>query len=327
MKLIYSFLIFSAIFLVSEIALRTVALPFIPAHWRYKIQEKQAHCYDSRVSAIRLCPNVNQELCHPLGYCFQLTTNARGERTVSDSGKYSVSKDAPVIWAIGDSLTMGFGINDEDSLPYRLSESGFQVRNLASDSLGAVAIYRILDYNLSELSNLEVDEKKPDYLVWVFSRSDFLDDEQESIGRGRWIFQLGKISAWMNVLRAEMESYKLARDANDYKEYIAEKYIAPEIDHPTILAIEKIRDLAKDKNIEPIIILAPDWNPILDHPVLETEYFQFVHQMFLDRGFTVIDLTKEYEANKNKILWLENDGHPNPVANEIFKKAILNKIN
>jgi len=305
-------LILSAgVFLLADAILRILPSESLPVHWGYKIEEKKIHCWHWETKTIRLCPDVQAELLHPLGYRFRIATNDRGERiTLIQNGLYKNSE----IWVIGDSLSMGYGVNDEESFPYLLSQMGFSVRNLASDSLGAADIFRILEY---ELQNLETKENfsYPLAVFWIFSRSDFLDDRKK---KSYFKFILGKISPVFNILRAELERAQLARDANDYKEYWREEYHPPEPDHPTLVSIRALQEICQEKGIRAIVLLVPDWNPILDRAVLETEYFQFIRNFFQDSRYELIDFTEAYRRRSGEILWIPNDGHPNASAHRLF---------
>lgn len=289
----------------------------MPISWAYKIKEKQVHCYDLHTRAIRLCPNVETNLCHPLGYCFTITTNQSSERiTPKSNGK--------PVWVLGDSLSMGFGTDDQKSFPYLLGTMGYQVRNLASDSLGATHSFRILEHELANTTQ----ENRPKAIVWVFSRSDFQDDVQKEFSSYK--FYLGKIFQFLNILRAELEERKLERDRNDYKEYLAEDYIAPKNSHPTLVAILSIAGLSISKGIVPIAIMAPDWNYSTRKPDLNTEYFKFMEEFFIKANYTVINLTDIYK-NSTEDLYIPRDGHPNANAQKIFAsetdKLLKLKIN
>lgn len=304
-------------FIFVEIGIRIIPFSFMPISWAYKIKEKQVHCYDLHTRAIRLCSNVETNLCHPLGYCFTLTTNQNSERITPEA-------IGEKIWILGDSLSMGFGNDDQDSFPFLLGAMDYQIRNLASDSLGATHSFRILEY---ELKNITKD-KKPIAIVWIFSRSDFQDDLQNEYISYK--FYLGKIFQFLNVLRAELEEHKLERDRNDYKEYLAEDYIAPENSHPTLGAILSIADLSISKGIVPIAIMAPDWNYSTRKPDLNTEYFKFMEEFFIKANYTVINLTDIYK-NSTEDLYIPRDGHPNANAQKIFasetEKLLKLKIN
>jgi hypothetical protein len=113
------------------------------ALYNYKVADKSIHCYDDKVQAIRLCPNLSQRLDHHLGFSFLVTTDEYGNRITDYSLKNDSDNKKKLIWAIGDSLTMGWGVNDKDSFPFLLSNLGWNVVNLASDSIGSKDVLRI----------------------------------------------------------------------------------------------------------------------------------------------------------------------------------------
>lgn len=325
-----------------EGVLRLLPSDWLPVGVVYKISEKKVHCYHTPTESIRLCPSVRERLCHPLGFCFNLATDARGNRVVGvpeslipDPGmdnsplhsetRSTVASRPSAVWVLGDSLSMGYGVDDEMSFPYLLSQRNFLVRNLASDSLGATHTERILLHEWKEsisdrspIGSTSLD-RKPLAFVWVFSRSDFQDDTQSQ--SARYKFFLGKWLHSMNFLRAYLEQRKLARDRNDYREYLAEEFQLPDRTHPTLMAIRRIADFARSQRVVPVVLLAPDWSPITGKPNLESSYFLAMKDYFRESGYSIIDTTEDFRGHGD--FYIPLDGHPNERAQEVFARRTV----
>lgn len=284
------------------------------ALYNYKVADKSIHCYDDKVQAIRLCPNLSQRLDHHLGFSFLVTTDEYGNRITDYSLKNNSDNKKKLIWAIGDSLTMGWGVNDKDSFPFLLSNLGWNVVNLASDSIGSKDVLRILKLILPR-SRIHYDDSdtKPKAIVWMFSRSDFQDDSTNK--PYRFVFELGKHSKILIMVRSILEKIRLMRDSNDYS-YNArgEDFNPPSDNHPTWQALEQIKELAEKEKIEIIIVLAPDWKYRNSPPDYNSEYFKYVKSRFIKLGYQILDMTEDYQKDTRQDFYLLNDGHPSQYA-------------
>ncbi len=282
--------------------------------YKFRVQDKISHCYDDQLQTIRLCPNTHQRINHPLGFSFLLTTDQFGNRITKSSSKENFSFNNNLIWAVGDSLTMGWGVDNTDSFPFLLSNHGWDVVNLASDSIGSKDVLKILNWRLTSPINSSLDPlQKPKAIVWMFSRSDFQDDS--SYKQPKLVFQMGKHSRILIMFRAILEKIRLMRGSNDYN-YIAkgEDFIPPKDNHPTWLAINDIKKLIEKEKMEFIIVLAPDWKFKDSPPNYDSEYFKYIKSKFNDLGFRIIDMTAEYKKDSNQNFYITHDGHPSSYA-------------
>ena len=149
----------------SEITLRILrprALEF------YRIQ-KLYHKFDADYF-VDLEPNVNMLVKHFLGfYEMKFSTNEFGFR-----GTRKIENNSAKIGCMGDSITMGFGVNDEDTFCARLDNQVFsgktyQSVNLAVDAYGPAA--------LSVKWKKYAKELKLDLLYYFPSGGDDIDDD------------------------------------------------------------------------------------------------------------------------------------------------------
>lgn len=285
--------------------------------YNYKVQEKNVHCYDDQIEAIRLCPNVNASIIHPLGFKFRLSTNQYSERISAFNSKLELYRDES-IWAIGDSLTMGWGIDDESTFSYILSKNDSFIKNLASDSLGSIDIKNILQQKLKFNTNYSI--KLPTKIIWMFSRSDFVDDMSRK--PNSHIFFVGKYFRSLIALRSIFEAKKFVKDRNDYRGSNLEDFKEPSQTHPTLLALREISSLSKEYQIPIIIVLAPDWKYPNGPPNYDSIYLEYMDNLFRSMDFKVLNLREQYGKESNQDFYIKNDGHPSAFAHQIIAREL-----
>ncbi|MBE7413161.1 MAG: hypothetical protein L6Q54_15065 [Leptospiraceae bacterium] len=136
-------------FLFSEITLRIIK----PASLElYRIQ-KSYHKLDPEYF-VDLEPNIKVRVKHFMNfYDIQFSTNELGFR-----GTDKINNSMPQIGCIGDSVTMGFGVNDEETFCYKLNNFQdsknlvYQSVNLGTDAYGPTAISLKLKKYLPQLN-------------------------------------------------------------------------------------------------------------------------------------------------------------------------------
>ena len=136
----------------------------------YRIQ-KTYHKLDNEYF-VDLEPNVNVKVKHFLNtFEMKFNTNQNGYR-----GLEEVDNSKEQIICIGDSVAMGFGVNDEETFCNKLNHfknstgKEFQVLNLSVDAYGPSAIYLKLKKNLPNL-NAKI-------LYYFPSNGDNIDEEE-----------------------------------------------------------------------------------------------------------------------------------------------------
>jgi len=155
-----------------ELALRLAA----PATLRFAHEMRRVHGY-SRVSRVDLRPSQSARLRidrsdgAPL-FDFRLTTGKDGFRIVESEAE-DVPRAARYVHLIGDSYTMGWGVDARLSYPARLAEfvgPGLGVLNLGVDGFGAIGA--------TAKSRALADRYPPAVAVYLFSPNDPDDDAQ-----------------------------------------------------------------------------------------------------------------------------------------------------
>jgi lysophospholipase L1-like esterase len=152
-----------------ELALRVAApRPLVLAH-----EMRRVHRY-SRVARVDLRPSASAALRidradgQPL-FDFRLSTGAEGFRVDPAAGV--AAPGGRFVHAIGDSYTMGWGVDAPDSYPARLAARlapAFGVLNLGVDGFGAVGA--------TAKSRALADRYPPAIAVYLFSPNDVEDD-------------------------------------------------------------------------------------------------------------------------------------------------------
>jgi len=147
---------------------------FAPVPLRFAHAMRELHGY-SRVSRVDLRPSQSARLRidrsdgTPL-FDFRLTTGAEGFRLVEDEPAPRAER---YVHAIGDSYTMGWGVDARASYPARLAElvgPGLGVLNLGVDGFGAIGA--------TAKSRALADRYPPSAAVYLFSPNDPEDDAQ-----------------------------------------------------------------------------------------------------------------------------------------------------
>jgi lysophospholipase L1-like esterase len=160
----------AAALLVLELGLR--AAP--PAAVRFAHEMRQVHRY-SRSARVDLCPEHSARLRMPRAdgsplFDFRVTTGPDGFRIAEASAAPAGERS---LHAIGDSYTMGWGVDAPDAWPERLARRlgpGLPVLNLGVDGFGAIgATFK---------SRALAGRFPPVAAVYLFSPNDLEDDER-----------------------------------------------------------------------------------------------------------------------------------------------------
>lgn len=302
---------FGFVFLLLEIVLRIIPSKDL----LYRYIEKQNHCLHTDWILVVLCKNTKERFEHPEGFSFWITTNQEGERLTPDIVS---PKEA---WVIGDSISMGYGMDDQRSFPYLLSSGlNWKVRNLAIDSLGSAGIQQILS------EKLNVSKKKPDIIFWIFSPSDFVDDpiwfklKTNLFYRTVYITQFiaGKYFYTVNLAKYILEKLKFSYKVNDYKN---SAFILPETNHITFFYISKTIQLAKQNKIPIYIFLYPDRNLSLADSQTNKILNNKIANWIQENGGNCVNMESFFENSSTNYYLPE--GHPNENAALLFVQFAL----
>ncbi|MBE7438239.1 MAG: hypothetical protein HS115_07250 [Spirochaetales bacterium] len=264
---------------------------------RFELEYRRAHClFDS---VILLCPNKKSQL-RAGSRVFTLTTNERGERISAAD-----ATGTPVV-VFGDSLSMGYGLSDEETVPFLLSQSGLPALNLAVDSLGPSGMELVL-------RNRSPEDVRA--YVWVFSPSDFVDEGKP--GRNAVIGFVYKIYFWA---RKHLAVLALLRRGSEQPVSESMPVAPPALDHPAWTVMDRIF-----QNYRPLILLfypaAPGASMVVERRVADFARERGVKVLWLEAEFR-----EAVSQGKSAELFIPDDGHPGPLAARLFTSAVLSSI-
>jgi len=280
---------------------------------------------------VGLCPNADERFAHPFGFRFRVRTNERGERIVPDQPE--PHKTVCRVWFIGDSIGMGYGVDDSATAAALLArETGCRVRNLSVDSLGSFGALRRFRTALRDA------QTHPDLVVWNFHPSDFQDDalylaRRDSAIRGvifTWRFRISQMFYTVNALRLLAGTPFHERSVGSQAEQATD---APEIaaDHPTLRNLEKLGALLDKNDVPGLFLTYPeiDWSD--GQPARADPLKLRAAEVARRAGFALLhteDRFRRYAArhpvppDQASPLYLPRDGHPAGPAQRIFAEAI-----
>lgn len=167
----------AGLLLLAELALRLAD----PVPLRFALEMRRVHRY-SRTSWVDLVPSrsVHLRLDRPDGsrlLDFHVTTSPEGLR-VPQTARPPASPPARFVHAVGDSFTMGWGVEAEKAWPAELQArlpEGMGVLNLGVDGFGALGA--------TAKSMALADRFPPALAIYLFSPNDLEDDERAAAGR------------------------------------------------------------------------------------------------------------------------------------------------
>ncbi len=314
--------------LAAEVLLRLFAWPEL----RFRYDDARLHCLvddPEHPALILLCPDQQIEFKHPRGgFTYRVTTNHATDRAVSFGVGLAAYVDCAT-WIIGDSLSMGYGVDDHATFARLLSrqpENECVVENMAVDSLGAAGILA------SVRRRLEDREATVDRAYWILSASDFVDDVRDAQLQAsplralafRMQFRLSRHSMTWNAVKILLRRGTGATARNEYEREPAD----PEIpdDHPTFLALRRLTALLAEHNIPLYIIQYPEIDRGTGRPLerdpLKDRYVAEARR----RGARIIDVSPDFHRHADDPeLYLPEDGHPGPAAQRIFLEGVLRR--
>lgn len=280
---------------------------------------KKVHC--AVENDLFLCPNQKYTFKRFDNSYWTLTTNPYGERITSRTKNFTEHLEE--IWFIGDSISFGYLVDDEFSVPFLLDKELITpVRNLGVDSLGTNGILRRLQQSLDIHKTVHIKT-----LLWIYNTSDFLDDEKE--------LRLSDSIFYKNLYSAH---YYLGRNFHLYnsifwfKKKVFQKQISeiPEIqtqipeEHITFSNIKRLIEfINQSSRIQKfVVIIYPGMNIKTKKPDIDSKVTEKVFLFFKNNQIPVLDVRKAFSLS-NKSLYFEFDGHPNEEGYKIIQTSLI----
>lgn len=285
---------------------------------------RRAHCLTD--TGLALCPGVQSSFPRPDGKTWELSTNEAGERITPStfSGLTPPSADANSkkneIWFIGDSISMGYLLDDRLSPPWIFEErSGRSTRNLASDSLGTLGIQARLEEARNRYPGVAVE-----HLFWIYNTSDFLDDVKELKMRSSRLYRMAYRLHF--TLSQQSALYVKWRTGGGDSNALPPGFdAAPAADHPTWTALRDLHAYVMREGLPLTVLVYPGFDPRSKGPAVKDPTTKALLSFLEQEGFDVQDLAPDFEEafRDGRRVYVEGDGHPDEDMSLVFAEHAL----
>ncbi len=256
-------------------------------------------------------PNKSMELMNAM-----VDINSDGLR----DKEYPVSKsDKHRIIFLGDSLTFGWGVKEEETFATLIEE------DLNSSSPTEVLNFGTGNYNTEQEVNLFIDKGlkyNPDKVVLFY----FINDSEITPEKSDlWFLGYSQfISFYWSRINSLLNNFMPSKSFQEYYESLYDDDQQGWINARK--AIIELRDICQSKGIEFQVVLLPELHDV------NNEIFANVYNnlaLFLkDNNIDYLNLAKLFENHPNQIeLWVSyDDAHPNNIAHKKIAESTLEFI-
>jgi lysophospholipase L1-like esterase len=223
--------------------------------------------------------------------------------------------DARRILFLGDSITLGWGVREEDTLTGRLQKMFTDAGQKVEILNGGVGNYN--SERFVELFFTHLEQLHPtDIVVHYFLR----DAEQLDAGGGNLLLRNSELAVTMWIaMHRLMDRFGEQSLVDHYKEVYSP-------DQPGWIAaqasLKNLADYAKAHGIRIYFAMMPDIHNLKDYQ------FVFIHALMkkvaVEDGYTYIDLLPVFGALSPEQIWaMPGDPHPNALGHELMAKALF----
>jgi len=216
---------------------------------------------------------------------------------------------------LGGSITLGWGVHEEDTVTVRLQRmlqaKGEKVEVL-NGGVGNYNAQRYVERFFQELKGLNPD----DIVVQFFLR----DAEYLDPGRDNFILRNSQlaVTTWIAASRL----LNRTGEASLYDHYVG-VYKESEPGYGAMReSLKKLAEYARQNNIRIYLAMTPDVHNLKDYQ------FEFVHQRMKiiadEFGYQYVDLLPAFRGLSPKEVWaMPGDPHPNSLGHKLMAEAIL----
>lgn len=228
-------------------------------------------------------------------------------------------KEKNRILFLGSSITLGWGVSQEDIMTEKLSEmlndeeNSYEVLNAG---IGNYNTSRYVELYLSKLHEL-----KPDSIVIQY----FVNDaESLKSGGGNWLLRNSQLAVTLMIaVNRLIYSGDESSLINHYKNVYANNGEGfKEMER----SIERLSEYAKKNNLKLFLVMTPDFHNLIDYP------FSFIHSKMKGiaskNNIEFLDLLPYFKGISKEEIWaMPGDPHPNKKGHEIMASAIKDNFN
>ena len=277
--------------------------------WRYAREIKRESSLPGFVEEHR--PDAEAKL---MGV--SIRTDSAGFRRPAPDLEHLRKPSNRVIVALGDSLTLGWGVAEGQTYPDILERMLNQSRAPCQVTVLNAGIGN--SNTTMELARYEHDIRPlhPDWLILGFFINDAEPDPKPVQSR------MVRNSALANLIALRLMTHSSSSYQN-YEAYYRELYQSERPGWVRLqAALAKLgQDLQRD-NVRATILLLPEMHEPRNFGPFR-DIYQKVSAMALADGFEVIDASGEFPAGPGARFWVAaDDAHPNAEAQQIFASAL-----
>ncbi|KAA3609448.1 MAG: hypothetical protein DWQ01_08935 [Planctomycetota bacterium] len=276
-KLLYSLFMFLGLALLTEGILRLAD----PEIFRFVLAARRLHRY-TEWSRIDLRPNQSEHfyLTRDDGspvLDFRLSTDAQACRSPRpQQAQPALRPDGSrriTVHCVGDSMTMGWGVEDGESYPEQLAGmlgEDYRVVNLGVDGIGLIAAWH--------RCMVMAEEHPPDYVLYQFISNDWLEDEQtlkvqsrgslshawwkglDAVRRHSYLFNIPFVLKWAVHFKARLnqpaaEEPDPATVPHSLEDYLALAAELPLPDNATTQALAEVQRHCQNQGVPLAVVL------------------------------------------------------------------------
>ena len=245
----------------------------------------------------------------------EISTNNFGLR----GNRISNKKDQNRILFLGSSITLGWGVSQQDTMTEKLSamlntkKNSYEILNAG---IGNYNTARYVELYLSKLHEL-----KPDSIVVQY----FINDaESLESGGGNWLLRNSQLAVTlriaMNRLLYSGDESSLTKHYRNVYSNNGEGFNAMED------SIASLSEYTKKNDVKLFLVMTPDFHNLIDYP------FSFIHSKIegiaSQNNIEFLDLLPYFEGISKEEIWvMPGDPHPNKKGHEIMAFAIKDNFN
>ncbi len=226
--------------------------------------------------------------------------------------EYAVRKsDKYRVIFLGDSLTLGWGVEQKDTFENILEQE------LNRSYPTEIINFGTGNYNTEQEGNLFLEKGlkyKPDKVVLFY----FINDAEKTPKKSRlWFLAYSRLLSfyWSRIHSAVNNMFQ----SQSFNKYYADLYRRDQIGWINAQkAFQQLKDVCRGNNIALKVVLLPELHNLKDYP-FKNEYNR-VSTFLKSNDISYLDLTPLFKNYKNSIeLWVSfDDAHPNKLAHRLI---------
>ncbi len=269
-------------------------------------------------------PEHNPNL--PFVHRKNIIKNLYGVEFITDENGFRIGKDQEEkigtrkILFLGDSFTVGWGVSFDSTIS-NLVEGFFETStNIESINMGCGNYNTIMEVELFKQKGISL---KPEIAILSFYIND-LEDTPRILSNFEYYFMTNFYL--YGFLFDKYIKLKSKYDSDFINNYYQNQYSNSTRIRKNADAIRRLAQLCKINNVKLLIVNIPDLRNLSDYKYNFVS--KYINGVADELNIEFLDLFSSVKGSESNRLWVsDEDPHSNGYANNIFAKAIYNKIN